>query len=514
MCEEVQGIGALDFANRGSRTIVQPAFGKGMGETECVSCGQCARVCPTGALAPKNDIEALWKALTDPATTVIAQIAPAVRVAIGERFGLAPGAELTGRMTAAMRRLGFAQVYDTGFTADLTVWEEGAEFVRRLRGEGTMPLLTSCCPAWVRYVEQFHPQFLPNLSSCRSPQQMFGALSRSLLPQRLKVDPAKLVVVSVMPCTAKKMEAAREEFRRDGRPEVDLVITTGELARMIDAAGLRLDRIEPEGMDRPFAARSGAGLLFGASGGVSEAVLRYADAVLGDGKRRDAVWEEVRGDAPLRIAQATFGGRTVRVGVVSGLKNAGAALADIKAGRLQVDLLEVMACPGGCINGAGQPCTEDPGARACRTAAMRTADRIEPMHNSADNEGIKQVYVELLGEPGSHTAHDLLHTHYNHRKRIDDLDLILTTGEDTGRLLVSVCLGTSCHLRGSQAMLKTLLDTVDARGLGAQVDIRATFCLEACGSGPNVRIGDQTINKATPETVLAAIEGALAKKKG
>jgi NADH-quinone oxidoreductase subunit G len=513
MCAEVQGVSALDFAHRGAATTVQPAFGRGLGEVDCVGCGQCARVCPTAALIPAPEIEPAWKLLTAPSTTAVAQIAPAVRVAIGERFGLPAGAETTGRMVAALRRLGFAKVYDTTFTADLTVWEEGAEFVRRLRSsdEGPLPLMTSCCPAWVKWVEQFRPDALPNLSSCRSPQGMFGGLARRLLPKALGIEPKDLAVVSIMPCTAKKAEAAREELRSEGRREIDHVLTTEELARMIDGAGIRLGDLEPEPFDQPFGMKTGAGLLFGASGGVAEAVLRYADAVLGDGSRRDAVWEEVRGPGALRVATATIGGRTIRVGVVSGLRNAGQVLDDVKAGRLQLDIIEVMACPGGCVNGAGQP-RPARGAVDSRTAAIHRADRCEHRQNSADNEEVGKLYKNTLGEPGSHTSHELLHTTYRPRRRIDDLDLLLTAGEPGGKLLTTVCLGTSCHLRGSQGVLRGLLDAVDAKGWGAQVDVRATFCLERCASGPNCKIGKEVLTATTVDKAVAEIGAQLAAR--
>jgi NADH-quinone oxidoreductase subunit G len=558
MCAEVQGVSALDFAHRGAATTVQPAFGRGLGEVDCVGCGQCARVCPTAALIPAPEIEPAWKLLTAPSTTAVAQIAPAVRVAIGERFGLPAGAETTGRMVAALRRLGFHKVYDTTFTADLTVWEEGAEFVRRLRSsdEGPLPLMTSCCPAWVKWVEQFRPDALPNLSSCRSPQGMFGGLARRLLPKALGIEAKDLAVVSIMPCTAKKAEAAREELRSEGRREIDHVLTTEELARMIDGAGIRLGDLEPEPFDQPFGMKTGAGLLFGASGGVAEAVLRYADAVLGDGARRDAVWGELRsvaggsaagafrgpaapggqagsgaagpgtfgaatagggdgwearGPGALRVASATIGGRTIRVGVVSGLRNAGQVLDDVEAGRLQLDIIEVMACPGGCVNGAGQP-RPARGAVDSRTAAIHRADRCEHRQNSADNEEVGKLYKNTLGEPGSHTSHELLHTTYRPRRRIDDLDLLLTAGEPGGKLLTTVCLGTSCHLRGSQGVLRGLLDAVDAKGWAAQVDVRATFCLEQCASGPNCKIGKEVLTATTVDKAVAEIGAQLAAR--
>ncbi|HHX39237.1 MAG TPA: 4Fe-4S binding protein, partial [Armatimonadetes bacterium] len=276
VCHEIQGIGAIDFAHRGSSTAVLPAFGKDLKHVECVYCGQCASVCPTGALTVKSEIDAVWEALSDPKKKVVAQIAPAVRVAIGEHFGLAPGTVSMGQTVAALKAMGFDQVYDTSFAADLTVIEEANEFLARKEKGERLPIFTSCCPAWVKFAEQYYPSLLPHLSSCRSPQQMFGSIAREVLPEKLGVDNKDLVIVSIMPCTAKKFEAKQEKFIQDGIADVDHVLTTQELGRMIEAQGLRFSRLEPESLDMPFGFKTGAGVIFGTSGGVTEAVLRYA----------------------------------------------------------------------------------------------------------------------------------------------------------------------------------------------------------------------------------------------
>ncbi len=509
VCSEVQGVGALDFAFRGSDTVVQPAFGRGLGDADCVHCGQCSRVCPTGALVPASDVEAAWEAFGDPQRTVVVQIAPAVRVALAETLDLPAGGDAFGILCAALRRLGADAVYDTGFTADLTIVEEANEFVKRVQGSGPLPMFTSCCPSWVAYAEKFQPDLLPNLSTCKSPQQMFGALARKLLPAHHGCDPKDLTVISVMPCTAKKFEATRPEFSTDGRRDVDLVLTTQEIGRLIAGSGLDLKTVTPEQPDLPFGMKTGAGILFGNSGGVTEAVLRYAAAVLGDGRLKHHEFTEVRGPEGTRIASVDVGGQTLHVAVVSGLANAKRLLAEVKAGRVKADLIEVMACPGGCVGGAGQPVDHVGTARACRAAGIFAADRAEVMRNSAENPAVGELYREHLEKPNSHQAHDLLHTHYHPRRRLGDLDLLLTTGEQRDRLLVQACLGTSCHLRGGQPMVHALVAAVEARGLHDRVDVRATFCLERCGEGPNVRVGERVVSSATVETVLAAIDEAL-----
>ena len=322
VCNEIQGIGAIDFAYRGSQAAVLPAFGKNLGDVECVNCGQCAAFCPTGALTPKPEIEGVWKALNDPKKKVVAQIAPAVRVALSECFGATPGEDTTGRMVAAIKALGFAAVYDTSFTADLTVIEEATEFLQRKTKGERLPQFTSCCPAWVKYAEQYYPELLPNLSSCKSPQQMFGSLAKDILPKQMGVMRQDLVVVSIMPCTAKKFEARRPEFAPDGERDVDFVLTTQELGRMIQEAGLDFRAMEPESLDMPLGFHTGAGVIFGNSGGVSEAVLRYAvEKVLG--KPLDKVdFPQVRGEGGLREAAFTLNGTTVKIAIVHGLANA------------------------------------------------------------------------------------------------------------------------------------------------------------------------------------------------
>ena len=509
-CEEIQGIGAIDFAFRGAQATVVPAFGKNMADVECVNCGLCASVCPTGALTPKSETDAVWKALEDPNKVVVAQIAPAVRVAIGEMFGIEAGSIETGRIAAALKALGFRQVYDTSFAADLTVLEEANEFIaRKTKGE-RLPQFTSCCPAWVKFSEQFCPDMLGNLSSCKSPQQMFGSLAREVLPGQLGVAPENLVIVSIMPCTAKKFEAQRPEFAQEGKRDVDHVLTTQELAAMIDEAGVSFHDLDPESLDMPLGFKTGAGVIFGASGGVTEAVLRYAVEKI-KGERLDAVdFHEVRGSDGLREVVISADAVTLKLAIVHGLKNAMTLIERIRAGEAEYDLIEVMACPGGCIAGAGQPISRNGHAKKLRTKGLYAADKMMQLHKSQDNHIVAECYTKHLGgHAGSHKAHELLHTAYQSRRRILGEPLtILDVGPRT-KLPVSVCVGTSCFLRGSQALLKSLVDHVEAEGLEDRVEVQATFCFEKCDCGPTVHVGRHTREHCTFEQACELIHSQL-----
>jgi NADH-quinone oxidoreductase subunit G len=508
-CEEIQGIGAIDFAYRGAAACVAPAFGKNLSDVECVNCGLCASVCPTGALTPRSEVEDVWKALDNPAKTVVAQIAPAVRVALGEAFGMEPGSIETGRITAALKALGFNQVYDTSFAADLTVIEEANEFIARKTSGKRLPQFTSCCPGWVKFAEQFCPDMLDRLSSCRSPQQMFGSLAKQLLPQQLGCERNDLVVVSIMPCTAKKFEAKLPKFAKDGRAEVDHVLTTQELAHMIEEAGIRFQDLEPQSLDMPLGFKTGAGVIFGASGGVTEAVLRYAVEKLRGVTLSAVDFHEVRGDDLLREATFTVGDITLKLAVVHTLKKAAEVVESIRRGECEYDLIEVMACPGGCIGGAGQPVTQDHGAKRERCKGLYNADKMMQLHKSQDNHIVAQCYAEHLGEPGSPTAHRLLHTTYQNRRRIVGDPLVLLDNDRVQKVQVSVCVGTSCFVRGSQTLLKRLADYLESRDWDDTVEIQATFCFEHCDRGPTVRVGEQVIEHCTYDMACDAIEQAL-----
>jgi NADH-quinone oxidoreductase subunit G len=513
VCSEIQSVGAIDFAYRGAHCAVLPAFGKDLNKVECVHCGQCVAVCPTGALTPRSEVEAVWRALDDPKKVVVAQIAPAVRVALGESFGMKPGTLETGRIVASLRRIGFDKVFDTCFTADMTVLEETHEFLERKKKGERLPIFTSCCPAWVKFAEQYYPELLPHLSSCRSPQQMFGSVAKRSLPGEMNIAPENLVVVSIMPCTAKKFEAKREEFRTEAGPDVDHVITTQELARMIEERGLDFGSIEPESLDMPLGFKTGAGIIFGSSGGVSEAVLRCAAEKLTGVRSENIEFREVRGEEGIREVEIAVGDVQLRMAVVHSLANARKVADAIVAGRSKYDIVEVMACPGGCVSGAGQPVSQFLNTRKNRAKGLYEADRTMQLHNSQDNHMVTECYTHHLGEPGSEKAHELLHTHYESRRRTSDEAMALIGGADEGeRLSIRVCVGTNCYLKGSQDILVRLARYVQDKGIEDSVDVGATFCFEKCGQSPNARVGDDMISGCTYDKVVEAVEAALAAK--
>jgi NADH-quinone oxidoreductase subunit G len=488
MCKEVQGIGVLDFTGRGSGVRVSPAFGKNLNEVECVYCGQCASVCPTGALTLKSQIDEVWNAVNDADKTVVVQIAPAVRAAIAAEYGVTGGEHALGKTVTALRRMGFSRIYDTSFTADLTTVEEATEFLGRVAEGKKLPQFTSCCPAWVKFAEQFYPDYLSNLSSCKSPQQMFGSLAKHYLAEELGVPRDSIYVVSVMPCTAKKFEAKRPEFAVDGDPDVNAVLTTQELIKMIGEVGIRVADLPPESMDMPFGFKTGAGIIFGASGGVAEAVLRMA---AGGGPGSPVPdFREVRGLEGIKEASVTLGDRTLNLAVLSGLANAREILDKVKSGEANYDIIEVMACRGGCIGGGGQPLPNDMAAREERKNMLYDCDAVQPLHNAADNPYVKECYSSLLQKPNSSVAHKLLHTGYRSRRRIQGGDVELTDSASTEKVPVSVCIGTNCYLRGSYDTLRRLIDKARDAGLAGKLDFKATFCFEKCKASPNVQVGE------------------------
>jgi len=504
-CYEIQDTGAIDFAYRGSQVAVSPAFGKELASVECVDCGQCARVCPTGAITPKYNTDEVWKEIDNPCKVVVAQIAPAVRVAIGELFGMKPGALLIGQIVAALKMLGFDKVFDTSFAADLTILEETNEFLSRKTDNKNLPLFTSCCPGWVKFAEQHYSEFLPNLSSCKSPQQMFGAVAKEILPEQLGVKKENLVVVSIMPCTAKKSEAKREEFANGKIKEVDIVLTTQELASMIKQAGIRFENLTPESLDLPMGFKTGAGVIFGNSGGVSEAVLRYACEKVNGVKLDSFEFLETRGDDAVREAEINLNGAKVRIAIVSGLKNAKALLNKIKKKEAGYDIVEVMACPGGCIGGAGQPFIFEENIKKERTKGLYDSDKTLQLHKSQDNPYIQELYKSLLIEPGSNKAHKLLHTKYKNRKRILETELSFISSGDSQKLEIKVCVGTNCYLKNSQKLISRLFKYIDEKGLKNAVDVSATFCMEKCGEGPNVLVGGEHIPQCTFEKAIEVL---------
>ena len=417
-CGVTQGIGVIGANERGFETHIASAFEQPLDNTSCVSCGQCIVVCPTGAIAEKDDTDKVWAALADPTKHVVVQTAPSIRATLGECFNMPIGTNVQGKMVAAARRLGFDKVFDTDFAADLTIMEEATEFLHRFTEGGVMPLITSCSPGWVKYCETYFPEFIPSLSSCKSPQQMFGAVAKTYYAQKMGLDPKDIVVVAVMPCVAKKFEVGRPDQSAAGVPDVDVAITTREFARMIEKAGIKFDRLPDEDFDKVMGEASGAGHIFGASGGVMEAALRTAAEVLTGKELEKPEFMEVRGtDKGIKEAVYTLAGKTIRVAAVSGLANAKEILTKIKNGEAQYDFIEIMACPGGCINGGGQP-TQPASVRnfvdlkSLRAGALYSQDERMTLRKSHMNEEIKALYAEFLGEPGSHKAHEILHTSY------------------------------------------------------------------------------------------------------
>ncbi len=511
MCREVQSIGVLDFAHRGADVQVTPAFHKQLGEVECVNCGQCAAVCPTGALVVKSQVSEAWEAVQDDSKTVVVQIAPAVRVSIGEAFGLQDGLSVLGQTATALRRLGVDKVFDTSFTADLTVLEETNEFLGRLRQGGPLPHFTSCCPGWVKFVEQYYPNLLPHLSTCRSPQQMFGSLAKSNYAEDIGIRPQDMFVISVMPCTAKKFEAQRDEFSRSDGPDVDLVLTTQELVRWIKEAGLDLQQLEASSLDSPFGFATGAAVLFGTSGGVSEAVLRHAQDMLARGNQDDPAFQEESFQEGnyrdgIRERQIDLQGQTIRVGIAQGLGSARQLLDNIESGRCQYDLVEVMACPGGCVGGAGQPLQVQK-TEACqrRRTGLVTEDTRLQLRESSQNPMVKTIYENWLTAPGSESAHEKLHTKYASRRRIDEAPLSVREGGKDS-VNVQVCVGTSCYLKGSASLLKLLTNQLEKLGLTEFVDLQAAFCCQECAGGPMLVIDDAPMAEVSADKMPEVLQ--------
>lgn len=409
MCNEVQNVGAIDFAYRGSDMKVSPAMGRKMCDTECVNCGQCAAVCPTAAIHVKSSLKETWKALYDPKTRVVVQVAPAVRVALGEEFGLEPGKNTMGRIYSALRMLGFDKVFDTSVGADLTVIEESAELIKKIEsGDDKYPLFTSCCPAWIRYAETKHPELLPYISTCKSPMEMFGAVLKEYYKKADEEEGLRTVTVAVMPCAAKKYEITREEFKRDGIQDVDIVITTSELARMIKEIGIQFNEIEPQGPDMPFSISSGAGAIFGATGGVTEAALRRVSNAKKNEDLKAIEYLGVRDFDGVKEAKVPYGDKELSIAIVSGLGNAEKLIKAIESGEAHYDFVEVMACPLGCVAGAGQPFVYREGKEK-RAQGLYKSDRSSVIKVSSDNPVVEDLYHGGVIEG---RVHELLHVDY------------------------------------------------------------------------------------------------------
>ncbi|MDO6355333.1 NADH-dependent [FeFe] hydrogenase, group A6 [Caloramator sp. CAR-1] len=421
-CSEVQTVYAINFARRGFKTKVSPAFNKSLADTVCINCGQCIMACPVGALYEKENIKEVWKAISNPEKFVVVQTAPAVRVALGEEFGMPIGTRVTGKMVAALRRLGFDKVFDTDFGADVTIMEEGTELLNRLNKGERLPLMTSCCPGWVKFVEHYYPEMTENLSTCKSPSEMEGALIKTYFAEKMGIDPKNIVTVSIMPCVGKKFEGQREELSHNGLQDVDYVLTTRELAQMIKEAGIDFVNLPDEEFDNPFGESTGAGVIFGATGGVTEAALRTIYEIVTGKELENIEITAVRGVEGIKEAEIELNGKVVKAAIAHGLANARRVLEMVKSGEKHYDFIEVMACPGGCVTGGGQPIVdaktrEKVDVRVERAKAIYEEDRHLQIRKSHKNPYVIRLYEEFLGEPNSHKSHELLHTHYVKREK-------------------------------------------------------------------------------------------------
>lgn len=425
-CKNVQQISAIDCINRGFDSCISTYGDSGLADVNCVLCGQCIESCPVGALTEKDSTEFVWKQLKDEDKYVVVQTAPAVRVALGEEFGMDIGTNVTGKMVTALKRLGFDKVFDTNTGADLTIMEEGTEFIQRIKDNGTLPMITSCSPGWINFCEKNYPEQLQHLSSCKSPQAMFGALIKSYFAEKYKIDPAKIVVVSVMPCVAKKYEITRKDMDGAGYNDVDAVITTRELARMIKQAHINFKSLEDSSFDDPMGEATGAGAIFGTTGGVMEAALRTVSEVVTGKELKKIEFNEIRGSAGIKEATINLDGKEIKIAVVSGLANARKIMDDIKAGKSKYSFIEIMACPGGCVMGGGQPIHNSKqrteiDIRKLRSDALYSIDEKSIIRKSHENPVIQKLYKEYLEKPGSHKAHKLLHTTYEAREKYSNI---------------------------------------------------------------------------------------------
>ncbi len=414
---QLQDVAVIGANARGFDTHISSAFDKDLADVSCVSCGQCIVHCPTGALREKDDTAKVFAAINDPEKFVIVHTAPSIRVTLGEAFGMHMGTNVQGKMVAALRRLGFDKVFDTNFTADLTIVEEANELVERVSNGGTLPMITSCSPGWIKYCEHYYPTELDHLSTCKSPQQMFGATIKTWYAQKMGIDPKNIVCVGIMPCTAKKFEAQRDDQSASGYPDIDYALTTRELARMIETAGLFFPKLPDEEFDNPLGEGTGAAVIFGATGGVMEAALRTAVETITGKELEDVNFTEVRGTKGIKEATYNVNGMEIKVCAASGLSNAKKVMDEVKAGTSPYTFIEIMACPGGCVNGGGQPVQHAVvrnfyDLKAIRGAALYEADKNLPKRKSHESEAIKTVYSEFFGKPGSHKAHEVLHTSY------------------------------------------------------------------------------------------------------
>lgn len=418
VCAEQQGTNVYSFVNRGFSTTVAPAFDAGLDQAPCTYCGQCSSVCPVGAIVEKDDTQKVWNAISDPKKHVLVQTAPAVRVGLGEALGMKSGSLVTGKMVAALKHIGFDKVFDTDFGADLTIMEEGSELIDRIKNNGTLPMITSCCPGWVNFAEIYYPDLLEHLSTAKSPHQMLGAVAKNYYAAINDIKPEDIVVVSIMPCTAKKDEVVRSEMKQDGFVDVDYVLTTRELGRMVKEIGLDFAKIPEVDFDKPLGMSTGAAVIFGATGGVMEAALRTVYEVLTGEELKKVDFESVRGLELFKEAKVKIGDLEAKVAVVHTLEEARKIMDNIRAGTSEYHFIEVMACPGGCLSGGGQPIALDKEFRLNRKEAIYNCDKSLKLRKSHENPAIKELYTSWLGEPLGEVSHKYLHTHYKQQNRL------------------------------------------------------------------------------------------------
>ena len=506
VCSEIMAVGSLDFAYRGAQARVVTPYNKGIGLVECVGCGQCVKICPVGALSIKTNLTDVWEEIYDKDKFVIAQIAPSVRVALGEYFGEKAGINNIGKIVSALKIIGFDRVYDMCYGADFTVVEEGKEFLKRYANGGKLPIFTSCCPAWVKFVEQSYPDLLENLSTAKSPMHMFGAVSKEVLSKELNLPRDKIVDVCIAPCTAKKYEASRNKFKVEGVPDVDHVITTEELARMIKEHGIEFDNLEPSSLDMPLSFATGGAVIFGVTGGVCEAVLRFAAEELQKGSSRD--YKEVRGNDGVKIGEVDVGGKMLRLAVVSGLNNAKNLIEKVASGEETFDLIEVMACSGGCVNGGGQPFNFGHNVGMDRAQGLYDNDKTLQFHVSSENPFLQNF---LNGLPDEHREHELLHTSFENRRLLKRDDFVLSAAGEDKKLSLMICFGRSCFVRGAQELYINIMNYIRDAGLDEHTEFKAKFCAKMCGKGPVLQVNGETLECCTYQKAIEAIEMALAQ---
>ncbi len=508
VCREMEGVSALSFYETNNVLTIGPNDHRPLDLTTCVACGHCTTICPTGALTLRPVLPHVYRALHTPEWTVVAQIAPAVRAAFGQHYGILPE-NVMPVLSAGLKELGFDFVFDTCWAADLTIMEEGTEFLSRLAEGGVMPQITSCCPAWVNYCEKMAPDILPNLSSCKSPQQMFGAVMKRYFAKQLRVRPELLCFISIMPCNAKKYEASRPEFRSGDVPDVDIVMTTTDVIAMFEERHIDPLSIKPVPVDAFFGKVSGAGIIFGASGGVAEAALRLASEKISGRRMESFNYEGVRGMQGVKETRVRLGETDVRLAVVSGLQNAQRLIDRIRAGDAPYDLIEVMACPGGCINGSGNPAPQLKSDTEYRLEVLYRLDQEASIRTSQDNPSVQDVYRSWLGRPDSDASHHALHTTYRRRSMRPQEPAAAVPRTEYPVVDVGVCIGTNCYVKGSWKLLEGLSAELKRRGLTERCRVKARFCTGQCQDGPNIAVNGRIIGISNPEDAAGIVDRHL-----